>query len=55
VAFPAISTGVFGYPADAAAEIAVATTSAADDLDLDRVVLVAFDDATLGRYQALLG
>lgn len=55
VAFPAISTGVFGYPADEAARIAVTTTTEATDVDLDRVVLVAFDDATLERYEALLG
>ena len=54
VAFPAISTGVFGYPADDAAAVAVATTTATDDLDLDRVVLVAFDEATRRRYDALL-
>lgn len=54
IAFPAISTGVFGYPPDRAAEVAVRTTTAATDLDLDRIVLVAFDDATLTRYEALL-
>jgi O-acetyl-ADP-ribose deacetylase (regulator of RNase III) len=53
VAFPAISTGIYGYPADEAAEIAVDTTSAAAG-DVDRVLLVAFDDATFDRYQALL-
>ena len=53
IAFPAISTGIFGYPGDAAAEIAVTTTLAhAGDLD---VRLVAFDDTTYGRYRALLG
>jgi O-acetyl-ADP-ribose deacetylase (regulator of RNase III) len=55
IAFPAISTGVFGYPADEAAAVAVATTTAAHDLDLDRVVLVAFDEATRRRYERLLG
>jgi len=52
VAFPAISTGIFGYPSDAAAEIAVATTRMqAGELD---VRLVAFDDETYKRYCALL-
>jgi O-acetyl-ADP-ribose deacetylase (regulator of RNase III) len=52
IAFPAISTGIYGYPADAAAEIAVRTVRAcAGDLE---VVLVAFDGATLDRYTALL-
>ncbi len=53
IAFPAISTGIFGYPSDAAAEIAVATTRAhAGELD---VRLVAFDDETYKRYRSLLG
>jgi O-acetyl-ADP-ribose deacetylase (regulator of RNase III) len=53
LAFPAISTGIYGYPPDAAAEIAVRTlTACAGDLD---VTLVAFDATTLARYDALLG
>jgi O-acetyl-ADP-ribose deacetylase len=54
VAFPAISTGVFGYPADDAAIIAVDTIRAAVT-DVERVVLVAFDDATFRRYENRLG
>ena len=42
VAFPAISTGVYGYPADAAARIAVRDVSESDLA----VTLVAFDEAT---------
>jgi O-acetyl-ADP-ribose deacetylase (regulator of RNase III) len=53
IAFPAISTGIFGYPGDQAAEVAVRTLRAcAGDLD---VGLVAFDAATFRRYEALLG
>lgn len=52
IAFPAISTGVYGYPRRAAAEIAVRTLRAcAGGLD---VVLVAFDDATRAVYEELL-
>jgi O-acetyl-ADP-ribose deacetylase (regulator of RNase III) len=52
IAFPAISTGIYGYPAEAAAAIAVDTVrECAGDLE---VVLVAFDAATLERYTALL-
>lgn len=53
VAFPAISTGVYGYPADEAAGIAV-TTLRATPSQVELVRLVAFDAATLARYEALL-
>jgi O-acetyl-ADP-ribose deacetylase (regulator of RNase III) len=53
VAFPAISTGIYGYPPDQAARIAVETVRAgAGSVELVR--LVAFDDATLRLYQDLL-
>jgi O-acetyl-ADP-ribose deacetylase len=53
IAFPAISTGVYGYPARAAAEIAVATVRAcASEVKLIR--FVAFDQTTLDYYQQLL-
>ena len=55
VAIPAISTGVFGYPPDAAALVAVSTLRrVAETSPVDRVTLVAFDAATLGRYEQLL-
>ncbi|HEY8526977.1 MAG TPA: O-acetyl-ADP-ribose deacetylase [Acidimicrobiales bacterium] len=53
VAFPAISTGVYGYPPDEAAEVAVRTLREAETA-VERVVLVAFDRATLDRYRRLL-
>jgi len=53
IAFPAISTGVYGYPKDEAAEIAVATVAAADT-DVERVTLVAFSADDLARYERLL-
>ena len=52
VAFPAISTGVYGYPPDQAARVAVETIRAASGVELVR--LVAFDPATLRHYQELL-
>ncbi len=53
VAFPAVSTGIFGYPQDLAAEVAV-TTVRAVDTDVILVRFVAFDDGTLEHYLALL-
>ena len=53
VAFPAISTGIYGFPADRAATIcvdAVRTSEAAVDL----VRLVAFDEPTFECYRRLL-
>ena len=54
VAFPAISTGVYGYPPGQAAAVAVTTVGAADT-DVTLVRFVAFDGATLARYLELLG
>jgi O-acetyl-ADP-ribose deacetylase len=56
IAFPAISTGVYGYPREAAAEVAIATV--ADHLAVetmpDTVIFVCFDAATQGAYEAAL-
>ncbi|MEA2901350.1 MAG: O-acetyl-ADP-ribose deacetylase [Actinomycetota bacterium] len=55
VAFPAISTGVYGYPPAQAATIAVETLQAAAATSkLELVRLVAFNQATLDLYEALL-
>ena len=53
VAFPAISTGIYGYPAEEAAAVAVATLESAPT-DVGVVTLVAFDDQTLALYRRLL-
>jgi O-acetyl-ADP-ribose deacetylase (regulator of RNase III) len=53
IAFPAISTGVYGYPKEDAARIAVSAVQAVDDT-IEHVVLVAFDDNDLRRYERLL-
>ena len=53
VAFPAISTGIYGYPREDAARIAVETLrSTPTEVQLAR--LVAFDDETLRLYEELL-
>jgi O-acetyl-ADP-ribose deacetylase (regulator of RNase III) len=53
VAFPAISTGIYGYPSEQAAAVAVTTVGAADT-DVSLVRFVAFDAATFDLYRALL-
>src|SRR4051812_48988995 len=54
VAFPAISTGVYGYPKDEAAALAVRTVRSSR-ADVDEVLLVAFDGPTHRLYEELLG
>jgi O-acetyl-ADP-ribose deacetylase (regulator of RNase III) len=54
IAFPAISTGIYGYPPDEAAEIAVGTIRSTSTR-VELVRLVAFDTGTLRRYRHLLG
>jgi len=51
VAFPAISCGVYGYPAELAAAVAIATVREhAHDIDVVRFVL--FGDATYDAFAA---
>ncbi len=54
VAFPAISTGVYGYPRAEAATIAVDTLRSTPTA-VELVRLVAFDDETLALYRERLG
>lgn len=50
IAFPAISTGIYGYPVNAATAIAVRLArEAAGDID---VTFACFDDTTLAAYLA---
>ncbi len=54
VAFPAISTGIYGFPAERAARIAVETIRATPT-KVERVRLVAFDETNRDLLVAALG
>jgi O-acetyl-ADP-ribose deacetylase len=56
IAFPAISTGIYSYPPDDAAVVAVRTarSTAAELTVIEQVLLVAFDTTTFDRYVELL-
>jgi len=55
LAFPAISTGAYGFPLERAARIALAETriALAAQPDFEKAVLVCFDAVTLGVYRRL--
>ncbi|WP_417680686.1 O-acetyl-ADP-ribose deacetylase [Roseibium sp.] len=55
-AFPAISTGVYGYPADQAADIAVSTIreTLTDLPQVKKVILVAFDASSKTHLETAL-
>jgi len=55
IAFPAISTGIYGFPADRAARIAVDTVKAhVDASGVEVVNFVCFDENTLRIYKNIL-
>lgn len=56
IAFPNISTGVYGYPKEKAAQVAVQTTRdfLASHHSLEHIVFVVFDDENYRIYQELL-
>lgn len=54
IAFPAISTGVYGYPGDAAAMIAVATVAEFLQGNNMDVTFCCFGQVTTGHHQAAM-
>jgi O-acetyl-ADP-ribose deacetylase (regulator of RNase III) len=57
IAFPAIATGVYGFPRQAAADIAAAAVRAhlGENPTLERVLFVCFDEATVDAYRRAFG
>lgn len=56
IAFPAISTGIYGYPSDQAAKIAVKTVKEflKTDSSIAKIIFVCFDERTFQIYKSLL-
>lgn len=55
IAFPAISTGIYGFPLRRAAEIALRTVKeSVDTSGVERVEFVCFNEETLAIYEQLL-
>jgi O-acetyl-ADP-ribose deacetylase len=56
IAFPSISTGIYGYPIELAAEVAITTVRLAVQKfpDIHNVVFCCFSDKDLAVYQRLL-
>ena len=53
IAFPTISTGVFGYPKDMAAKVAIKAvqTFLESDDTLEKVLFIAFEDVDYEIYK----
>ena len=56
IAFPAISTGVYGFPLERATQIAIKTVNnfIQSDKSIQRVIIVCFDQTTYQTYENIL-
>lgn len=54
LAFPAISTGAYGFPADRAAAIAVEAALSPSGSDLDRIVFCCFSETSAAHHRHAL-
>ena len=56
IAFPAISTGAYGFPSDRAAKIAVKTVKEflENDVSIEKVIFICFDKKILRDYQTII-
>jgi len=56
VAFPAISTGVYGFPVERAAKIAISTTAAllSEEDRIEQVIFCCFDDTSRKAHEEAL-
>ena len=56
IAFPNISTGIYGFPKDKAAQIAIKTVDAfiQADQNIAEVIFICFDDENYSLYERLL-
>ena len=53
IAFPAISTGIYGYPLEAAADVALSTVTDSNT-DVDLITFVLFEERALRVFEATL-
>lgn len=53
IAIPSISTGIYGYPKDKAAVIAINTIKEYKNKNIEEIILVCFDEETFNIYKEL--